>query len=242
MISRCVLLAVVAALGLTGCSDESEEAVASATVTSVATVEATAAATEAGFATAESTSSSTATATPNPGDPMEPVDVPTPEPRLWHDGPVPTGVEAYDGIVAAVLDGDVQSLLVLVEMQALECVPSAPNELVIAPGCAAGEAEGTVVEVFPIGVCHPQFLRDAEPLLEQMVAEMRGLYGIAVEREGGQARVVFAGDEFGPGYDPAYVAYVSEVGRIVEIHHSCGGPDFYLNWGGEADVLVAPPS
>jgi hypothetical protein len=238
MISRGVLLAVVAVLVLSGCGDGSEEAEASPVVPSP--TETTAATAGATGAVSEVTVDPSETSVPE--DPTEPLGTPTPEPRLWHVGPVPTGVQAYDGIVAAVLDGDVQSLLALVEMQALGCVPSAPNELVIAPGCAAGEAEGTVVEVFPIGVCHPAFLRDTEPLLEQMVAEVRGLYGIAVEREGGQARVVFAGDGFGPGYDPAYVAYVSEVGRIVEIHHSCGGPDFYLNGGDEADVLVAPPS
>ena len=193
-------------------------------------------------ATAVSTARPPADDRPAPEELTEGTAEPTAEPQLWHEEPVSTGVEEYDGIVVAVLDGDIDALLWLVEMQALGCVPSAPNELVIAPGCAAGEAEGTVVEVFPIGVCHPQFLRDAVPLLEQMVAEVRGLYGITVEREGGQARVVFSGEGFGPGYDPAYVAYVSEVGRIVEIHHSCGGPDFYLNWGDEADMLVAPPS
>lgn len=78
----------------------------------------------------------------------------------------PTGIDAVDAVVRALEEGDVESLLTLVEYQQIECIWPPPDGLGPAPLCEEGEPPGTMAAFFLGAQCEGYLTRDARGLIE----------------------------------------------------------------------------
>ena len=67
----------------------------------------------------------------------------------------PTGVVEVDVIIDAVERQDIEALVDLVRYQQVLCRPGTEDDYIAPPGCPAGSPDGTPVQVFMSGSCHP---------------------------------------------------------------------------------------
>lgn len=109
-----------------------------------------------------------------------------------------TKIPAVDRVIEAALSGDSAALRGLMRFITTPCTTA--EGLGGPPKCAAGEADGTAVEVFPVGGPEGTFVRAAEAdgLLPLKVAGLYGVYRVPADayREeywpAGEYGVVFA--------------------------------------------------
>ena len=158
-------LALAGALSLSACTSE-ESAPATQTLTaatlastSPATVPPTVSVTASAAATVERVS------TPSPTSTSEATPLATVIEPAAAVSATPTGVDAVDAVVRALEEGDVESLLALVEYQQIECIWP-PDGLGPAPLCEEGEPPGTVAAFFLGAQCEGYLTRDARGLIE----------------------------------------------------------------------------
>lgn len=71
----------------------------------------------------------------------------------------PTGVAELDAIISAVERQDLETLVELVRYQQIPCRPGTEDDYIVPPGCPEARPQGTPVEVFMSGGCHPRWVR-----------------------------------------------------------------------------------
>ena len=99
-----------------------------------------------------------ATATAPIATPVATVTGTTPSPRV---DPRRTGIPAIDGLIDAVLKGDMTAVVGQVQYRSIPCVTQ-PSGDGSPPTCAASEPAGTPVEVFQFAVCAGEWVRPGD--------------------------------------------------------------------------------
>lgn len=175
--------------------------------------------------TPTATASATASSTPTP----------TPEPTAE---PV-TGIPEVDVVIAAVEAKDLDALLALVEWQETACTTETGQGAGGPPPCETGQADGTVVRVFPIAGCEGYTVRDPGGEMFEFIGEVDALHSVVeaptYERPApwwpvGDYYVNFSADLSG---EPVGLRLVIEDGKIVLIFFGCNHqPDLLLEDGG----------
>ena len=92
------------------------------------------------------------------------------------EGPAsaPTGIAEIDAVIDAVERQDMEALLGFVRFQRVACRPGTEDDYILPPNCPEGKPQGTVVEVFMTGACHPRWVRPAAvPDALQWVSDSR---------------------------------------------------------------------
>ena len=74
----------------------------------------------------------------------------------------PTGIAEVDAIIDAVERQDVEALLGFVKYQPIDCDSPTADGYVIPPTCPEGVLEGTAVDAFLVGGCHPGWVTAGE--------------------------------------------------------------------------------
>jgi hypothetical protein len=144
------------------------------------------------------------------------------------DGTTPPA--ELDSAIAVAESHDAAALRDLLEFVPMACT----TELGAGgpPKCAAGEADGTEVEVFPFSTCEPEWLRDGEMLdaaLKETVAIMPALRAAFETPDGayrgdGDYAALFAGPDprLDGAADRGVIVVVGDGGSVVEIQLGCG--------------------
>jgi hypothetical protein len=150
-----------------------------------------------------------------------------------------SGSRMHTAVVAAVAGDDFDALNALVEWTAVTC----SNEFeafvdgALAPGCLAGEPEGTEIEAFPVGgACKTAWLRrDLNPApISGDLALGRPVHFSGVLPRSGASYLLFAHDD----QEETGYALIIEDAKIIGAERTCGsfanmyGPDY------EAAVIV----
>ncbi|PKN81388.1 MAG: hypothetical protein CVU47_06985 [Chloroflexi bacterium HGW-Chloroflexi-9] len=176
-------------------------------------------------ATVTATVSATASGTPTP------TAEPTAEPV--------TGIPEVDVVIAAVEAKNLDALLALVEWQETACTTVTGQGAGGPPQCEAGQADGTVVRVFPIAGCEGYTVRDPGGEMFKFIGEVEALHSV-VEAPTyarpapwwpvGDYYVNFQADVSG---EPVGLRLVVEDGKIVLIFFGCNHqPELLLQDGG----------
>lgn len=128
----------------------------------------------------------------------------------------PTGDEAVDAIVGAVLQGDSAALGALLHPTPVAC-STVPGPTMPSLVCERGEAEGSLHNVVTTGGCQPTYVspEGAVQILQQALRQSYRLYAVAIEGAG--FRIVFANE----GDAGAFVILVDAVG-ITSFGGACG--------------------
>ena len=74
----------------------------------------------------------------------------------------PTGIAEVDAIIDAVERQDVEALLGFVKYQRISCDSPTADGYVIPPTCPEGVSQGTAVDAFLVGGCHPGWVTAGE--------------------------------------------------------------------------------
>jgi len=152
---------------------------------------------------------------------------------------VPVEVQA---IIDAALSGDQEELLALVQYTTIPCAAT-PEGIGGPPTCRQGEADGTPVEVLPVGTCEgelrrPDEIDDTPALLSDI-----SLYAVyrwpAAQEPPGEYAAMFA--RTGPTGEVLAVELVIEDGRLVRLKFGCGEtPAQLAEFQGLDDVILPP--
>jgi hypothetical protein len=174
-------------------------------------------------ATGTGTSTETASATGEPSESETPTATAT-------TGTVTTGDAELDAVIAAVLAGDIDSLVERAQFLTLAC--STATGVGGPPQCADGEAEGTEVQVFPFAACEGEYYReDGVPgLLEREIGEDPRIYAafelldLGTETfPRGDIGILFETPTAGSG-DLGLIFGVDGEGNIVNLWRGCAAP------------------
>jgi hypothetical protein len=171
-------------------------------------------------ATVTATASATTSSTPTP------TAAPTAEPV--------TGIPEVDVVIAAVEAKNLDALLALVEWQETACTTVTGQGAGGPPQCEVGQADGTVVRIFPIAACEGYTVRDPGGEMFKFIGEVAALHSVVeaptYERPSpwwpvGDYYVNFRADVSG---EPVGMRLVIEDGKIVLIFFGCNHPPALL--------------
>jgi len=214
-------LLTVSALAV-ACGGDDDEPAATATATRAATSTVTATRTPTSTPTTSATSTATPESTAAPGATA------TPEES--------TGVPGVDAVIAAVLSGDTDEVVPLVELRSLACGPQ--QGAGSPPPCPQGEPDGTMVSVLPVATCEGEWRPESslaasfEPLVDAN-PELYAVYGMPTQFQAlvpdGQYVAVFTRDATGQGRLGAGVIIAGDA--IAGLWFGCGAT---------ADQIVPP--
>ncbi|UCG22592.1 MAG: hypothetical protein JSW55_10430 [Chloroflexota bacterium] len=187
-------------------------------------------------ATAESTQTPTATATIAP-------DPPTPVPR-----DTSTGIPEVDFVIETMLSNDLEARQALVRFVRLGCTTA--DGLGAIPKCEDGQAEGTLVDFFPLGGPGEGHSVPASEVARVLDFEAESLYAAYVVSEElpdfvdfphGTYVLFFTTVSSGESYDVTMILRVDDEGYIVRLDGLAGFPlDWYFQQK-VADLLDPPP-
>jgi len=200
--------------------------------------------------TPSATTATATTTTPPPETPSPSATAPSPptagpgEPEV---APRRSGDPSIDAVIEAVEQQDVPALLELTEMQSVACVASMEG-LGGPPLCREGEAEGTLVDVFPAAYCEGVLDHFPGTVLGQFASAARGPYAVAEGPDEERAVPYWpVGDTFIVFHTESATGdsagrLVLEDGRIVMAAFGCPGtPEEEVSWRGDALPLIAGP-
>lgn len=176
------------------------------------------------------TATTTSTATPSDGSvtatgtATTPAGTPT---QVSVDGE--TGNEDIDELIAAVLDGDMGTLVERAQVVTLACTtsPGAGGP----PQCAAGELPGAQVEVFPFATCQGEYVRQQDlngvfaRELEDVGAEIYAVFEL--EDEGtpqfplGTHGILFETEGRGGSGPQGVLIGTNEDGDVISLYRGC---------------------
>jgi hypothetical protein len=161
------------------------------------------------------------------------------------DGTPTTGIEAVDRAINAVLASDRDGLLAQVSLTSIACVATAEG-IGGPPLCRPGEAEGTEVDVLPMGTCEGFYLREDEipQSLESLnfdAAEVYGVYPAPAEffPPGGDYVLVFEHGEGATG-SSAFELIVSDAGIVGMLLGCAQTPAQMVEFQRLADPILPP--
>jgi hypothetical protein len=152
---------------------------------------------------------------------------------------VPAEVQA---VIDAALSGDPAELLTLVQYTTIPCAATSEG-IGGPPTCRQGEADGTSVDVLPVGTCEgelrrPDEIGDTLALLSDI--SLYAVYRWPAEQEPpGEYAAMFA--RTGPTGEALAVELVIEDGRLVRLKFGCGEtPAQLVQFQGLEDVILPP--
>jgi hypothetical protein len=188
------------------------------------------------IATAEPTQTPTATATVVP-------DPPTQVPRE-----IKTGIPEVDFVIDTVLSNDLEARQALVRFVTVGCTTA--DGLGATPTCESGQAEGTLVDFFPLGGPGEGHSVPASEVGRVLEFEAESLYATYVVSEDlpdraefphGTYALFFATVPSGESNMESVILRVDNEGYIVRLDGLAGMPlDFYFQQMA-ADLIEAPP-
>jgi len=150
------------------------------------------------------------------------------------------GIPAVDRVITAGLAGGAEGLRPLLRYLTTPCTTR--EGLGGPPKCAAGEAEGTPVEVFPLGGPEGTFLRAGEPPAF-LPSDITGLYGVYRAALSPRPEPYWPGGEYG-------VVFTRSNGQLLDLRVSEEGivrvdftpPGIEANWwASAAEAWVVGP-
>ena len=74
----------------------------------------------------------------------------------------PTGIAEVDAVIDAVERQDVEALLGFVKYQRIDCESPTSDGYILPPTCPEGVPQGTAVDAFLAGACHPGWVTQVE--------------------------------------------------------------------------------
>ena len=163
------------------------------------------------------------------------------------DAAGPTGIDAVDAVIGAVLAGDADRLAGRVRMRELPCGPDTPEGFAMAPPCGPGEVEGTPVAIFPAAACEVYWPRDPRPVLQGFVQQAGALYAVVQAPADRPSNALFPTSEYlvifepGPGSHVFGLALYLEGESVVAVEAGCRGPRALMHFDGEPLPVVWGP-
>jgi hypothetical protein len=152
-----------------------------------------------------------------------------------------TGLAEVDRIIDVVLMEDREVLAGLIRTEITPCTTR--EGLGGPPKCAAGEREGTPVEVFPVGGPEGSFVRAAE--IERVLpGQISGLVAVYKEHPGPNQESYWPQGDYALVFlapDNTLLIVRTDARRIVRIDHMLGSLADLPAWVG-TDVVLAPPA
>lgn len=175
-----------------------------------------------------------------PGNPT-PASTPTAEATA---GAGETGIASVDAALAALVEQDAAALGAQARFQQLAC-ETEPMGIGGPPICEAGEADGTVVSVFPVAQCEGGFIREgalagAFTSLTKYPVDVYGVYRTPPQYfpEGAYTIVIDSPDPERPG--SAREIVLDDVG-ITGINYGCAeSPEVLVQNRRLTDAIIAP--
>lgn len=192
------------------------------------------------------TETSTATSMPT----ETPTDIPTivPDPPTLVPRDTSTGIPEVDLVIETILSNDLEARQELLRFVTLECTTA--EGLGTAPKCEEGQAEGTPVEVFPLGGPGEGHSIPASEVASALEFEAESIYAAYVVSEDlpdfvdyprGTYALFFTIEPSGEADNDSVILRVDGDGYIVRLDSLGGMPlDFYLQQM-VADLLETPP-
>lgn len=183
----------------------------------------------------------TAIAASEPAGSIAPATTPAPSAGVY-PADVKTGIIDIDAVIAAALSGEPEQLRPLLGLLTTPCTLA--DGLGGPPKCAAGEAEGSDVTVFPFLGAEGGFAREDEldGLLDSL--DIGGLYGVYIVPPdapeepywpSGDYGLVFTGN----GTPSAYTLLMAG-GRIVRIVYHMGQSPAEAFDSGRGEIILSP--
>jgi hypothetical protein len=154
-----------------------------------------------------------------------------------------TGIEELDRVIDSIMSQDIGYRLELVRYTNSACTTS--EGLGGPPKCESGEAEGIIVEAFPVSSGEGHHVRP-DNIKATFDFTVRGLFAIYVVPDdayrtdywpAGDYGVVFTSEE--GGY-PHTVTVLVEEGQIMRLDFGYGWPPFEMIWA-KSDEFILPP-
>jgi len=154
-----------------------------------------------------------------------------------------TGIKEIDHVIDAIMDKDIEARLDLVQFTTTACTTT--DGLGGPPNCEPGEADGTIVDAFPVSNGEGHFVR-SDKIQGAFDFVVRGLLAIYVVPEdayhadywpAGEYGIVFTSED---GGSPHVITVLVEDGLIVRLEFNPGWPPFDLVWGKSDEFILSP--
>jgi len=175
----------------------------------------------------------------------EPTFTPTPSASIDIEYPpdMRTGIDEIDNVIDAILGKDIYARLDLVRLTTMACTTA--DGLGGPPKCEPGEAEGTIVDAFPVSSGEGTYIR-LEGIKEVFNFTTRGLFAVYRVPEGTQETDYWPAGAYGivftseDGGYPHVITVFVEDGQIVRLAFVPGWPPFEQVWA-KSDEFILPP-
>lgn len=176
---------------------------------------------------------------------IRPTFKPTPSASIDIEYPpdVRTGIQEIDHVIDVIMKSDIEARLDLVQFTSTACTTT--GGLGGPPKCEPGEADGTIVDAFPISNGEGHFVRSAT-ILNVFDFVVRGLLAVYVVPENahhtdfwpaGEYGIIFTSEDSGSSH---IITVLVEDGLIVRLEFNPGWPPFGLVWGKSDEFILAP--
>jgi len=171
----------------------------------------------------------------------------TPTPALSIDIEYPpdmrTGIKEIDHVIDVIMDKDIEARLDLVQFGTTACTYT--DGLGGPPNCEPGEADGTIIDSFPVSNGEGHFIRQ-DNIKGVFDFTVRGLFAVYVVPEdayhtdywpAGEYGIVFTSED--GGYQHV-ITVLAEDGLIVRLEFIPGWPPFEMVWGKSDEFILSP--
>jgi len=154
-----------------------------------------------------------------------------------------TGIKAIDHVIDVIMQEDIQGRLDLVRFTTTACTTL--NGLGGPPSCEPGEADGTLVESFPVSNGEGHFARP-DKIQEVFDFTAQGLFAVYVVPEDAYQKDYWPAGEYGiiftsqDGGYPHVINVLVEDAFIVRLDFIPGWPPFDMVLG-KSDEFILPP-
>jgi hypothetical protein len=180
-----------------------------------------------------------------PNQETEPTFMPMPSASIDIEYPpdTRTGIKEFDQVIDVIMDKDIEARLDLVQFTKTTCTTT--GGLGGPPECEPGEADGTVVDAFPVSNGEGHFVRP-DNIQEVFDFTVRGLFAVYVVPEdayhadywpAGEYGIIFTSED--GGY-PHIITVLVENTFIVRLEFNPGWPPFELVWGKSDEFILSP--
>ena len=181
-----------------------------------------------------------------PSDQMiRPTFTPTPSASIDIEYPpdMRTGIEEIDHVIDVMMNTNIDARLALVQFTTTACTTK--GGLGGPPKCEPGEADGTIVDAFPVSNGEGHFAR-SDKVQGVFDFTVRGLFAVYVVPEDAYRTDYWPAGEYGiaftseDGGSPQVITLLVEDGLIVRLEFNPGWPPFDLVLGKSDEFILSP--
>jgi hypothetical protein len=181
-----------------------------------------------------------------PNEPeLDPTFTPTPVSSTNIEYPLVTrtGIEEIDRIIDVILSHNIEARVEFIRYTTSACTTA--DGLGGPPKCTPGEADGTLVEAFPVSSAEGTHVRPAQ-IEDVMDFTVRGLLAVYRVPEDAYKAEYWPAGEYGVAFSseddsyPHTIILLVERGQILRLDYVMGWPPFDLLWERSAEFVLDP--